>query len=87
MLSLLVLLPFTATQASVIDVPARPGELNRAVEAMLTAESEAPASSTTTLRLAAGRHQVTMCARVDRRAGGRARVALLLPLSIPHFLI
>ena len=68
-LLLLLLLPFTnAIHASVIDVPARPGELNRAVEAMLTAESEAPTSSTTTLRLAAGRHQVSMCARARARA-------------------
>ena len=60
--SLLLLVPCsTAHSGSVIDVPASPGALNRAVEAISTAYAAAggqPTTRPTTLRLAAGRHQL-----------------------------
>ena len=62
-LCLSLTLKLSLTGAFVIDVPATPGALNRAVEAISTAYAAdgggkpAPASKTT-LRLAAGRHQL-----------------------------
>ena len=60
---LMLLLPFTAAPSSlasgeVIDVPARPGALNSAVEAMAADGDAVRRSRSTTLRLAPGRHQL-----------------------------
>ena len=56
LLPLLAFCHTTAAATSVIEVAARPGELNRVVDAI--AASDATTAHGTTLRLAAGRHQL-----------------------------